>query len=67
MAARFKIEDLPKGDFHLSEIVDKYYPECIGNDTEGRTYNKASSTVSRLLKKMKCVLELKDGYFFNGL
>ena len=67
MAAKFKVEDLPKGDFHISEIADKYYPECISSDSEGRIYNKASSTVSRLLRRMKCVLELKNGYFYNGL
>ena len=67
MAARFTIEDLPKGDFHLSDVANKFYPECVGNDSEGRTYNKASATVSRLLRQMKCIMELNNGYFFNAL
>ena len=67
MKSKFTIKDLPSEDFHIKEIADKFYPECVGNDSEGRTYNKASSTVARLLRKMKGVMELKEGYFYNGL
>lgn len=64
--ARFTIDDLPKGDFHFKAIADKFYPDCIGYDTEGRIYNKASATVTRMLRKMKLILDLKNGYFYNG-
>lgn len=63
---KFTIQDLPKGDFHISQIANRFYPECIGNDKEGRVYNKASATVSRILRNIKCVLELGNGYFYNG-
>lgn len=64
--AKFKIEDLPKGDFHFKDIADRFYPECISSDSEGRVYNKSSSTVVRILRKMKLILELQNGYFYNG-
>lgn len=63
---KFTVSDLPEGDFHFSQICDKFYGECLGIDTEGRTYNMASATVVRLLRKMPGVLELKNGNFYNG-
>lgn len=66
MPRKFKLEDLPKGDFHISQIADKFYPQAIRSDSEGRTFNMASSTVSRVLRRMSGILELKDGYFYNG-
>jgi len=66
MASKFKISDLPKGDFHLSQIADEYYPECVKSDSQGRTYNMASSTISRVLRRMEGVMELENGYFYNA-
>jgi hypothetical protein len=65
--ARFKIEDLPKGDFTVGSIAKKYYPECWGYDTEGRLYNRAIPTIYRLLRKMKMILEVGEGVFYNAL
>jgi hypothetical protein len=64
--ARFKESDLPIGDFHVKDIADKFYPECVKIDTEGRKYNRAIPVIYRLIRKMKLVMEVKDGVFYNG-
>ena len=64
---RFKIEDLQKGDFTALEIANKYYPECVRQDSEGRVYNRAIPTVYRLLGKMKLILKVGNGVFYNAL
>ena len=64
---RFSINDLPKGDFTAYWVANKFYSECIGQDSEGRVYNRAIPTVYRLLRRMKLILEVGDGVFYNAL
>jgi len=63
---RFSIGDIPKGDFHAGNIAQKYYPECVSEDSEGRIYNRAIGTVYRILRRMDNILDVGDGVFFNA-
>jgi len=65
--SKFKIEDLPKGDFTVGSIADKFYPDSVKYDTEGRKYNRAIPTIYRLLRKMRFILEVGNGVFYNAL
>ena len=65
--SRFNIEDLPKGDFTVAFVADKFYPECIKYDSEGRIYNRAIPTIYRLLRRMRYILEVGNGIFYNAL
>lgn len=65
--ARFKREDIPSGDFHVVDIADKFYPDCaLMYDAEGRMYNRAIPTIYRLLRKMRGILEIGGGLFYNA-
>lgn len=63
---RFQATDLPIGDFHVKDIADKFYPDCVSIDTEGRKYNRAIPVIYRLLRKIKLVIEIGNGVFYNG-
>lgn len=65
--ARFKQSDIPSGDFHAVDIADKFYPDCVFmHDSEGRVYNRALPTIYRLLRKMRGILEIGGGLFYNA-
>jgi hypothetical protein len=63
---RFTRDDLPKGEFTAMEVANKFYPESVSTDSEGRDYNRAVQTVYRLLRKKDMfILELGDGRFYR--
>jgi len=65
--AGFANKDLPTGDFSVHFIAEKFYPECVKTDKEGRKYNRAVPVIYRILRSTKLVLEVGNGIFFNGL
>lgn len=58
------IQDLipDQKDFHAVDIANKLYPNSVMYDTEGRLSNRALPTITRTLRKMRGVLEVKDKY-----
>ena len=66
MTPRFSITNIPKGDFTAKSIADRFYPNSVSQDSEGRVYNRAIPTVFRLLRKMNNILEVGKGTFYNG-
>lgn len=64
---KIDINNLPKGDFSAIDIANKYYPNAVKCDSEGRCYNMAIATVYRILRKTKGVIEIGNGIFYNGM
>ena len=46
-----------------AEIAALAYPGCVRTDTEGRTYNRASATVARILRHTRGVIECEHNKF----
>jgi len=46
-------------DFSAVDLANQFYPNSIRYDTEGRLCNKATPTVTRLLRKTRGVLEVQ--------
>ena len=46
-----------------SQVANMIYPDSIGNDSEGRKFNRASATVARVMRRTKGFVEIEDGLF----
>lgn len=50
--------------FSAMEVAESMYPNSVRIDTEGRYSNKAISTVRRLLRLARGVVELNSGCYY---
>lgn len=66
--ARFNVTDIPKGEFNVMEIANRFYADCVKSDSEGRVFNRALPAVYRKLRNTTGILEVdKNGQFYNAL